>query len=65
MGSVGAPIHLATVDEAAGSHLRTLIALKPGARYGNTLLGSKDRTAALRAADALILVAHNRTGPTA
>ena len=52
---------LATVDDKAGGHLRTLVALKPGAHYGNELLTARDRKVALRAADALVELAISKT----
>jgi hypothetical protein len=47
-------------DEAAGRHLRKLISFKPGSHYGDHLL-TTDRTAALRAARALVHNARDRT----
>jgi hypothetical protein len=56
--------YLATVDRAAGGHLRTLVGLKPGAHYGNALLSANDRKVALRAVDALVDLAGAKTGVT-
>jgi hypothetical protein len=49
------------VDREAGHHLKTLMDLKPGSHYGNALLGTKDRKAALRAAVALVDAAAGRS----
>lgn len=55
---------LTMVDPTAGAYLRTLVELKPSSHYGNALLKVSDRTAALRAADALVVEALRRTaGP--
>lgn len=48
---------LGRVDRAAGRHLRRLIAYKPASHYGERLLSSADRLAALRAARALVAAA--------
>ncbi len=48
-------------DRAAGAHLRRLVGFKPGSHYGDHLLEARDRTAALRAAHALIDNARART----
>lgn len=52
--------YLATIDVIAGTHLKTLVGMKPSAHYGNALLRSRDRTAALRAATALVASAQDR-----
>lgn len=52
---------LGRVDRSLGDKLKSLIALKPGAHYGNTLLSSRQRTAARRAAQALVDAARERT----
>ncbi len=46
--------HLSQTDHVAGAHRRTLVGLKPAAHYGTTLLTPRDRTAALRALDAIV-----------
>lgn len=53
---------LRRVDADAGSRLRALVALKPLAHYGSTLLGASERTAALRNAAHLVAEAARRTG---
>lgn len=57
-----AATYLASINKEAGTHLKTLVSLKPGAHYGNALLTEKDRKAALRASDALVSAATTRTG---
>lgn len=52
---------LTRVDAGMGRHLQALVALKPGSHYGDQLLGTRDRTAALRAAKALVGEAAKRT----
>jgi len=57
---VAAAMLLGRSDEAAGRHLRKLISFKPDSHYGDHLL-TTDRTAALRAARALVHNARDRT----
>ncbi|MET0693353.1 MAG: hypothetical protein ABWX96_22785 [Propionibacteriaceae bacterium] len=45
---------LERVDRDLGRKLRSLVALKPGAHYGNALLTSEQRRHALRSARALV-----------
>jgi len=52
---------LARVDSALGRRLQQLVALKPGSHYGEHLLGSDHRRAALRAAHILVQAATERT----
>jgi hypothetical protein len=52
---------LARVDQDLGRKLRSLIALKPGAHYGNALLTRSQRATGLRAARALVDEARVRT----
>lgn len=52
---------LERVDGDLGRKLRSLIALKPAAHYGNTLLTPGQRLTALRAARALVDEAQVRT----
>lgn len=52
---------LARVDKALGEKLRDLVALKPGSHYGDSLLATRDRTRALRAARTLVQAARQRT----
>ncbi|GCE77974.1 hypothetical protein [Cellulomonas biazotea] len=52
---------LAQVDSTRGKNLRDLVALKPASHYGTALLTDRDRTAALRAANALVAEATART----
>jgi hypothetical protein len=44
-----------------GNRLRALVALKPGSHYGNALLTTAQRDAAVRASEALIEEARKRT----
>lgn len=44
----------------SGKRLRTLVRLKPISHYGDLLLSEPERTAALRAADALVDEARRR-----
>jgi hypothetical protein len=57
----GAAGLLSRIDTSAGKHLRDLVALKPPSHYGENLLRSQERDAALRAAAALISQALKRT----
>ncbi|MCG2802964.1 MAG: hypothetical protein L6311_12825 [Cellulomonas sp.] len=52
---------LSRVDSDRGKSLRDLVALKPAAHYGTSLLTDRDRKAALRAASVLVLEARRRT----
>ena len=52
---------LERVDRDLGRKLRSLVALKPGAHYGNALLAPAQRLVALRAARALVDEAQLRT----
>jgi hypothetical protein len=52
---------LARVDKALGDELRDLVDLKPASHYGESLLSVRSRTRALRAADALVAAARERT----
>ena len=52
---------LERVDRELGRRLRTLVAVKPGAHYGNALLTPAQRSTALRAARALVDAAVQRT----
>ncbi len=52
---------LAGVDPALGKRLRQLVELKTGSHYGESLLGSSERRAALRAASTLVEAATTRT----
>lgn len=52
---------LGRVDAKLGAQLGNLVTLKPGSHYGHALLDAKDRTAALRAARALVDAATERT----
>ena len=52
---------LGRVDKELGAKLKALVDLKPGAHYGNALLTSRQRTAAFRAAEALVAAAQERT----
>lgn len=52
---------LERVDAALGRRLRQLVGLKPGSHYGEHLLGTDDRKAALRAAHTLVQAATDRT----
>jgi hypothetical protein len=52
---------LRRVDRGLGTNLKALVDLKPGAHYGNALLSSRQRDAALRHAAALIEAARDRT----
>jgi hypothetical protein len=45
---------LERVHAESGKRLRTLVRLKPVSHYGDTLLTEQERTAALRAAKALV-----------
>lgn len=56
-----AAVLLGRVDKALGDELRDLVALKPGSHYGDSLLGGRDRTRALRAARSLVTAARERT----
>lgn len=51
---------LERVEAQMGKHLKRLVALKPGAHYGDKLLTLRDRQAALRAADRLAEDARGR-----
>ncbi len=51
---------LGRVHAESGRRLRTLIRLKPASHYGDVLLSEQDRTAALRAAKALVAEASLR-----
>lgn len=52
---------LERIDLELGKKLRSLVALKPGAHYGNALLTTAQRSNALRAARALVDEARMRT----
>ena len=52
---------LGRVDTKLGTQLGNLVALEPGSHHGRALLDAKDRTAALRAARALVDAATERT----
>jgi hypothetical protein len=52
---------LGRIDKSSGSHLATLVRLKPVAHYGTGFVSDSDRTRALRAAAALVDVAVART----
>ncbi len=52
---------LERVDSALGSRLRQLVELKPGSHYGEQLLDADDRKTALRATQALVRAATERT----
>jgi hypothetical protein len=52
---------LGRVDSELGNRLRALVALKPGSHYGNALLTTAQRDAAVRASEALIEEARKRT----
>lgn len=52
---------LGRVDVSLGKHLRRLASAKPASHYGERLLGTNDRAAALRAAEALVADALLRT----
>jgi len=52
---------LGRVDRDLGRRLRDLVALKPTSHFGQTLLGPTQRTQALRAAQALVAAAVERT----
>lgn len=52
---------LGRVDSDLGKHLRKLVSFKPASHYGERMLGSVDRGAALRAAEALVEAASRRT----
>lgn len=52
---------LSRVDVDLGKHLRKLAAVKPASHYGERLLSSDDRLAALRSAQALVAEAVRRT----
>jgi len=51
---------LGRVHAESGRRLRTLIRLKPASHYGDLLLSEQERTAALRAAKALVAEARSR-----
>jgi hypothetical protein len=51
---------LGRVHAESGKRLRTLVRLKPISHYGDMLLSEQDRTAALRAANALVEQASRR-----
>lgn len=52
---------LGRVDRKLGANLKGLIDLKPGSHYGNALLSRRQRDAALKAAQALVEAARERT----
>jgi hypothetical protein len=52
---------LGRVDRKLGARLKSLIALKPGAHYGNALLSARQRDTAMKAAAELLVVARDRT----
>lgn len=52
---------LGRVDKVLGDQLRDLVGLKPGSHYGESLLSARSRTRALRAANALVAAARDRT----
>ena len=52
---------LAAVDSSLGSELAKLVRLKPGAHYGSTFISVADQRPALRAAQALVEAAIERT----
>mgnify|MGYP001402764203 CR=1 FL=1 len=52
---------LERVDPGLGRRLRTIVAMKTAAHYGDSILTGTDRTAALRQASALVEEANRRT----
>lgn len=53
--------YLGKLDKSLGAHLQTLVRLKPLAHYGTGFVSDTDRTKALRAAQALVDVATERS----
>jgi hypothetical protein len=52
---------LGRVDRKLGGRLKSLIDLKPGAHYGNSLLSPRQRDTAMQAASELVAAARART----